>query len=58
MGDVLSRFETLEELTDCPFAARLNGYVAQWGTPEGLKADLPALELSEGGSAHLRSLYC
>jgi methionine-S-sulfoxide reductase len=56
-NEILARFERLEDLVDSTVAARLNGYIARWGTSGQLQADLPALTLSDDAVAYLRSLY-
>jgi len=55
--ELQGRFGSFRELVDSTTAARLNGYVAGWGTTERLEAELEAFALSEDGATHLRDLY-
>jgi len=55
--EMQDRFGSFREFVDSTVAARLNGYVAGWGTVDRLEAELEALALSEDGETYLRDLY-
>lgn len=56
-GDLFAEFQAMypdpEDLADSTAAARLNGYLAGYGEPEAVNADLPRLGLSPEGLASL-----
>ncbi|UCF09652.1 MAG: peptide-methionine (S)-S-oxide reductase, partial [Candidatus Bipolaricaulota bacterium] len=55
--ELRDRFDSFLEFVDSTVAARLNGYVAGWGTLERLEADLPAFDLSEEGEQLLLDIF-
>jgi methionine-S-sulfoxide reductase len=53
LKEVTMTYPAVEDFVGSTAAARLNGYLAGYGTPAGLKAELSSLGLSPAGSQNL-----
>ncbi len=53
--EIRGRFSTFEEWVDSTLAARVNGYLSGWGSPEQLEETIRAYDLSPATAATLRA---
>ena len=56
MGEFRRMFPHMEDFLNSTAAARVNGYLAGYGTPRALEREIDVLGLSEAGAEKLRQI--